>query len=62
MNIILMRHGEAVPFAANDGDRILTPNGEGEASNTGTQLKQAGWNLKQCFVRHGFGRSRLRSL
>ena len=43
MNIILMRHGEAVPFAPNDGDRVLTPNGKGEASNTGTQLKKAGW-------------------
>ena len=41
MNIILMRHGEAVPFAPNDGDRVLTPNGKGEASNTGTQLKKA---------------------
>lgn len=49
MNIILMRHGEAVPFAPNDGDRILTPNGKGEASNTGTQLKKAGWIPKTVF-------------
>ena len=43
MNIILMRHGEAVPFAPNDADRMLTPKGKAEASNTGTQLKKAGW-------------------
>ena len=49
MNIILMRHGEAVPVALNDGDRILTPNGRGEASNTGTQLKQAGWEPQTVF-------------
>ena len=49
MNIMLMRHGEAVPFALNDGDRILTPNGRGEASNTGTQLKQAGWEPQTVF-------------
>ena len=49
MNIILMRHGEAVPFAPNDGDRVLTPNGKGEASNTGTQLKKAGWIPQSVF-------------
>jgi phosphohistidine phosphatase len=49
MNIILMRHGEAVPFAPNDGDRVLTPNGKGEASNTGTQLKKAGWIPQTVF-------------
>ena len=27
MNIILMRHGEAVPFAPKDADRMLTPKG-----------------------------------
>jgi len=43
MNIILMRHGEAVPFAVNDGDRELTPKGKSEASRTGTQLKNGGW-------------------
>ena len=49
MNIILMRHGEAVPFASNDGDRVLTPNGRGEASNTGNQLKKAGWIPQKVF-------------
>ena len=49
MNIILMRHGEAAPFAPNDGDRVLTPNGKGEASNTGTQLNKAGWIAQTVF-------------
>ena len=49
MNIILMRHGEAVPFASKDGDRVLTPNGKGEALNTGTQLNKAGWIAQTVF-------------
>ena len=43
MNIILMRHGEAVPFAPNDGDRMLTPKGKAEAASTGSQLMKSGW-------------------
>ena len=49
MNIILMRHGEAVPFAVNDGDRELTPKGKSEASRAGTQLKQGGWIPESVF-------------
>jgi phosphohistidine phosphatase len=49
MNIILMRHGEAVPFAQNDADRILTPKGKAEAANTGTQLKKASWIPQAVF-------------
>ena len=49
MNIILMRHGAAVPFAMNDGDRELTPEGKSEASLTGTQLKHGGWIPESVF-------------
>ena len=49
MNIILMRHGAAVPFAMNDGDRELTPEGKSEASRTGTQLKHGGWIPESVF-------------
>ena len=49
MYIILMRHGEAVPFAPNDRDRILTPTGKSEATNTGLQLKRGGWSPKAIY-------------
>lgn len=49
MDIILMRHGEAVPFGVNDGDRELTPKGKSEANRIGTQLKNGGWIPKSVF-------------
>ena len=49
MNIILMRHGEAVPFAPKDADRMLTPKGKAEASNIGTQLKKDDWMPQAVF-------------
>ncbi|MDP5363354.1 MAG: histidine phosphatase family protein [Litorivicinaceae bacterium] len=41
MQLILMRHGEAIPFARTDADRTLTPRGEAEAIEIGHQLRQA---------------------
>ena len=41
--IILMRHGEAVPFAPRDADRPLTPTGQGEATQIGRRLADAGF-------------------
>ena len=49
MHIILMRHGEAVPFAPNDADRILTPKGKSQATNTGSQLKRGGWSPETVY-------------
>lgn len=49
MHIILMRHGEAVPFARNDADRILTPKGKSQATNTGSQLKRGGWSPETVY-------------
>ena len=49
MHIILMRHGEAVPFAPNDADRILTPKGKSQATNTGSQLKRGGWSPEAVY-------------
>ena len=49
MNIILMRHGEAVPFAPKDADRMLTPKRKAEASNIGTQLKKDDWMPQAVF-------------
>lgn len=42
MQLILMRHGEAIPFAQTDADRVLTPRGEDEAHSVGRQLREAG--------------------
>jgi len=60
MNIILMRHGEAVPFAVNDGDRELTPKGKSEASRTGTQLKMGDGSRRRCFAQRVFERNKQR--
>ena len=49
MHIILMRHGEAVPFASTDADRILTPTGRSQATSTGYQLKKSGWSPVAIF-------------
>ncbi|HAN81191.1 MAG TPA: hypothetical protein DCQ47_07045, partial [Gammaproteobacteria bacterium] len=49
MHIILMRHGEAVPFAPNDADRTLTPKGKSQAMNTGSQLKRGGWSPEAVY-------------
>lgn len=43
MQIILMRHGEAVPFAPTDAERALTPAGVGQSRQTAHQLQQAGF-------------------
>ena len=43
MLMILMRHGEAVPFAPRDEDRPLTPTGQGEATQVGRRLVEAGF-------------------
>ncbi|NBS12306.1 MAG: phosphohistidine phosphatase SixA [Gammaproteobacteria bacterium] len=42
MQLILMRHGEAIPFAPTDVERQLTPRGETEARDVGRQLREAG--------------------
>ncbi|HBX25989.1 MAG TPA: phosphohistidine phosphatase SixA [Gammaproteobacteria bacterium] len=49
MHIILMRHGEAVSFAPNDADRILTPTGKSQATTIGSQLKRGGWNPEAIY-------------
>ena len=49
MNIILMRHGEAIPFAASDSERSLTPNGIAEVTKTSSLLMEGGWVPKAVF-------------
>lgn len=46
MKITLMRHGEAVPFAPTDAERLLTPTGRGEATRTANLLLQGGFAPK----------------
>lgn len=50
MQIILMRHGEAVPFAPTDAERALTPKGLGEARQSANQLRMAGFVPKRIWV------------
>lgn len=38
MQIVIMRHGEAVYGADNDASRVLTPHGERQAQSTGVQI------------------------
>ena len=49
MKIILMRHGEAIPFAPSDAERMLTPNGRGEATRTAHLLQQGGFVMPPVF-------------
>lgn len=49
MKIILMRHGEAIPFAPSDAERMLTPNGRGEATRTAHLLEQGGFVMQPLF-------------
>ena len=45
MQIILMRHVEAVPFGQIDQERSLTPNGKVQAIQTANKLKRANVNV-----------------
>lgn len=45
MQLILMRHGEAIPFAQTDAERMLTPRGEIEATEIGRLLRDGQWSV-----------------
>ena len=49
MNIILMRHGEAIPFALNDAERPLTAKGKADVAVIGSHLKKSGWSPSTIF-------------
>jgi len=46
MQLILMRHGEAIPFAETDAARVLTPRGISEATQVGRRLKASGFVIR----------------
>lgn len=49
MNIILMRHGEAIPFVLNDAERPLTAKGKADTAIIGSHLRKSEWSLSTIF-------------
>lgn len=50
MNLIIMRHGEAEPYASSDRDRALTDYGRQQAYAAGEWLKANEITINQCWT------------